>query len=92
MRGVCHQFLIYSESPAAVSVSIVPEDEWRGSEIWEVLPAEGRLLSLGGLAYGSAANGQIRASGNGFAWYGDGLPANEYGSCQGNLSLTFTRR
>jgi len=92
MRGVCHQFLIYSDSPSAVSVSIVPEDEWRGSEIWEVLPAEGRLLAFTGLAYGSAANGQIRATGNGSAWYGNGLPASEYGACQGNLSLTFTRR
>ena len=92
MRGVCHQFLIYSESPTAVSVSIVPEDEWRGSEVWEVLPAEGRLLAFTGLAYGSAGNGQIRATGTGSAWYGNGLPASEYGACQGNLSLTFTRR
>ncbi len=91
MRGVCHQFVIYRDGPSGVAASIVPEDEWRGSEIWEVLP-EGRLLAFTGTAHGSIENGQIRAAGNGNAWYGNGLPGSEYGACQGNMSVTLTRR
>ena len=91
MNGVCHQFVMYREGASNVSFSINPEDEWRGSEIWEVVE-DGRLLALGGIAYGSFENGQIRASGKGHAWYGDGLPANEYGSCHGDVNLTFARR
>ena len=30
-----------------VSVTMTPEDEWRGSEIWEVLP-DGYLLAIQG--------------------------------------------
>jgi hypothetical protein len=91
MNGVCHQFVLYREGASNVSASIVPEDEWRGSEIWEVLE-DGRLLAFTGIAYGSFENGQIRASGKGSAWYGNGLPASEYGACQGDMNLTFTRR
>ena len=91
MRGVCHQFVIYGD-PSALSTSISAEDEGNGSVIWEVLPTEGRLLQISGLAYGSVQNGRIHASGTGAAWYGDGLPASEYGSCRGDMSLTFTRR
>ena len=91
MGGVCHQFVMYREGASNVSASIVAEDEWRGSEIWEVLP-DGRLLQLTGVAYGSFEVGQIRASGKGNAWYGDGLPANEYASCQGEINLAFTKR
>ncbi len=42
--GVCHQFLMTREGNVTVSVTMTPEDEWRGSEIWEVLP-DGYLLA-----------------------------------------------
>ena len=31
--GVCHQFLMMREGNVTVSVTMTPEDEWRGSEI-----------------------------------------------------------
>jgi hypothetical protein len=93
MNGVCHQFLMNREGASNVSTSIVSEDEWRGSEIWEVLP-DGRLLQLTGVAYGSFEDGQIRASGKGNAWYGRSLPTgdSEYGACEGEITLAFTKR
>ena len=47
-----------------VSVTMTPEDEWRGSEIREVLP-DGYLLAIQGRATGSAGKGRIEASGTG---------------------------
>jgi len=90
--GVCHQFLMMREGNLTVSVTITPEDEWRGSEIWEVLP-DGYLLAIYGRASGSAGNGRIEASGSGGVWYGNGIPAPNFAACsEGDLHLNFTRR
>ena len=89
--GVCNQFLMMREENI-VSVTITPEDEWRGSEIWEVLP-DGYLLAIQGSATGSAGNGRIEASGTGGVWYGNGIPASNVAGCSlGDLRLNFTRR
>lgn len=90
--GVCHQFLMMRDGNFTVSVTMTPEDEWRGSEIWEVLP-DGYLLAIQGRATRSAGNGRIEASGTGSVWYGNGIPASNSAGCgQGDLHLTFTRR
>ena len=93
--GVCNQFLISRPESSTLSVTMVPEDEWRGSEIWEVMIPEGRLLSIHGRAAGSLREGRIEATGNGGLWYGNGLPATSFAACgggDGDLQLTFTRR
>ena len=91
MGGICHQFLMTRTGTSAVSVTMVPEDDWRGSEIWEVLP-DGYLLAISGNAIGVAAGDRIEAAGSGDAWYGNGLPATDVAACTGDLRLTFTRR
>ena len=71
---------------------MVPEDEWRGSEVWEVLP-DGYLLAIHGQATGVAGEERIEVKGSGGVWYGNGLPATNGGACStDNLHLTFTRR
>jgi hypothetical protein len=60
--GVCHQFLMMREGNFTVSVTMTPEDEWRGSEIWEVL-SDGYLLQIHGRATGSAATDGLRRQG-----------------------------
>ena len=76
-----------------MTIEMVPEDEWRGAEIWEVLIQEGRLLQLHGRATGAARDGQIQATGTGGLWYGNGLPAADFTGCgPGEMTWTFTRR
>jgi hypothetical protein len=90
--GICHQFLMLREGNVTVSVTMTSEDDWRGSEIWEVLP-DGYLLQIHGRATGSVGRGRIEASGTGGVWYGNGLPASNVAGCsQGDLHLNFTRR
>jgi hypothetical protein len=90
--GVCNQFLMMREGNFTVSVTMTPEDDWRGSEIWEVLP-DGYLLAIHGHATGSAGSERIEASGTGGVWYGNGIPASNFAGCsQGDLHLNFTRR
>jgi hypothetical protein len=89
--GACHQFLISRDGSSTLFVNIRSEDEWRGSEIWEVLP-DGHLLQIHGQATGSARDGRLEAAGTGGLWYGDGLPASTFSSCGPELRLTFTRR
>ena len=91
--GVCHQFLITRDGSETLFVNIVPEDEWRGSEIWEVLVQDGRLLQIHGQATGTARDGRIEAAGTGGLWYGNGLPATISSGCgPGDLYLNFARR
>jgi hypothetical protein len=91
--GICNQFLISPESDSTLRVTIEPEDEWRGSEIWEFMVQESRLLQIHGLATGLADDGRIEAAGRGGLWYGNGLPASVYSSCgPGDLHLNFVRR
>lgn len=91
MGGICHQFLMTRDGSSTVSVTIVPEDEWRGSEIWEVLP-DGYLLQIHGHATGAVGDERIEVAGSGGVWYGNGIPASNVAACNGNLHLTFTRR
>lgn len=93
MGGICHQFIMQREKDSTVSVVMEPENEWRGSEIWEVLTGEGYVLQFLGLATGTFSDTGIVASGTGSVWYGNGIPASAGGACgQGPLSLTFMRR
>ena len=92
MRGICHQFILRREGDEAVTVEMVPEDEWRGAELWEVLIHETRLLSLYGRGTGTFRNGRIEAGGVGGVWYGNGLPASDYSACgPGDMAWTFAR-
>lgn len=89
--GVCHQFIMKRDGGATVSVIMAPEDEWRGSEVWEV--DGGRLIALWGNGTGSIDQGRIVLSGSGGLWYGNGLPASDYSGCgPGDIAWTFTRR
>ncbi len=91
-EGVCNQFIISRADNSTLSLVITPEDEWRGSEIWEVIQ-DGRLLAISGNATGVVRNGRIEATGSGTFWYGNGLPATDVSACgPGNIALTFTRR
>jgi hypothetical protein len=91
--AICHQFLITRDGSETLFVNIEPEDEWRGSEIWEVLVQDGRLLEIGGQATGTARDGRIEAAGTGGLWYGNGLPATNLSACgPGDLYLQFARR
>ena len=93
MGGVCHQFILRPGDGETVSIEMQAEDEWRGSEIWEVLTQEGRLLQLHARATGTARADRIVATGSGGLWYGDGLPASTSAGCgQGPVTLTFTRQ
>ena len=93
MHGVCHQFILRRDGEEAVNVEMVPEDEWRGAEPWEVLIHESRLLALHGHGTGTVRNGRIEAAGVGGVWYGNGLPASDYSACgPAEMSWTFTRR
>jgi hypothetical protein len=93
MRGVCHQFILRRDGNERVTVEMVPEDEWRGAELWEVLIHETRLLQLHGLGTGTFRNGRIEAAGAGGVWYGTGLPASDYSACgPGEMVWSFTRR
>jgi len=89
--GACHMFLMRRDGNSTVSVTMSPEDEWRGSEIWELL-ADGRLLDIWGQATGLVRDGRIEAAGPGGLWWGNGLPASDSHACRGELQLTFTRR
>jgi len=90
--GACHQFLMSRDGSSTLLVTITPEDDWRGSEIWEVLP-DGHLLQIHGRATGSARDDRLEAAGTGGLWYGDGLPASTVFACgPGELRLTLTRR
>jgi len=92
-NGVCHMFLMRRDGNSTVSVTMSDEDEWRGSEIWELL-ADGRLLAITGEATGLVRDGRIEAAGPGGLWWGNGIPSTqtESGGCRGELQLTFTRR
>jgi hypothetical protein len=70
------------------------EDEWRGSEIWEVLPEDNplRLLQIHGQATGLVRDERIDAAGPGGLWLGNGLPASVFHGCRGEVQLIFTRR
>jgi len=93
MRGICHQFILRRDGDEAVSIEMVPEDEWRGAELWEVLIHETRLLQVHGLGNGTFRNGRIEATGAGGVWYGDGLPASDYAACgPGDIGWTFMRQ
>jgi len=93
MHGVCHQFILRRDGEETVSIEMVPEDEWRGAELWEVLIHETRLLQLHGHGNGTVRNGRIEATGAGGVWYGNGLPASDYAACgPGDISWTFTRQ
>ena len=93
MGGVCHQFIMKRETNSMLSLVITPEDEWRGSEIWEVLVEDARLLQISGNATGTVNGGRISATGRGSFWYGNGLPASDVSACgPGDIALTFTRR
>ena len=92
MNGICHQFLMTREGGSPLSVTIRPEDEWRGSEIWEVL-SDGHVLQIGGQATGVADDERIEAEGIGGVWYGNGIPASDASACSNvELRLDFTRR
>lgn len=89
--GVCHQFIVKRDGEATVSVIMTPEDEWRGSEIWEV--QDGHLIQLYGYGTGSIDQGRIVVSGSGGVWYGNGIPASDFSGCgPGDIAWTFTRR
>jgi hypothetical protein len=93
MRGVCHQFILRRDGNERVTVEMIPEDEWRGAELWEVLIHETRLLALYGHGAGTIHTGRIEATGVGGAWYGNGLPASDYSACgPGEMVWSFTRR
>jgi hypothetical protein len=90
-NAVCHQFLLTGEAKA-LAVTAQPQDEWRGSEIWEALP-DGFLLQITGRATGVARDARIEATGTGRLWYGNGLPASTFYSCQVDaLRFTLTPR
>ena len=87
-HAVCHQLLL-TGNVDALTATMWPEDEWRGSEIWESLP-DGFLLAIQGIAAGEASDGRIDLVGTGSFWYGNSLPASTSYSCQANpLRLTF---
>lgn len=91
--GACNQFLMDPINSSSLTVTMVPEDEWRGNEIWEVLPQDGRLLALNGQATASVRDGGVDAVGTGGAWWGNGLPASSYAACgPGDIRLRFERR
>jgi hypothetical protein len=94
MAGVCHQFILRRDGNERVSIEMapVPEDEWRGAEIWEALLPETRLLALAGRADGMIYGSSIAATGPGSVWYGNGLPASDYSACNGEMSWTFRRQ
>ena len=93
MQGVCHQFILRRGGDEAVSIEMVPEDDWRGAELWEVLIQEIRLVQLHGVGNGTVRNGRIDASGTGGIWYGNGLPASDFSGCEpGEMVWSFTRR
>ena len=92
MGGICHQFLMSRDGSSTVSVTMEPEDEWRGSEIWELL-TDGYLVAILGHATGVAGDERIEVAGSGGVWYGNGIPASDSAGCESNdLRLTFTRR
>jgi hypothetical protein len=93
MFGVCHQFIMRGGGDNEVSVEMIPEDEWRGAELWEVLIQDVSLLALTGHGTGTIRNGRIEVAGIGSVWFGNGLPASDYSSCgPGDMTWTFTRR
>jgi hypothetical protein len=93
MGGVCHQFMLQRGEGSSVTVVMEPEDEWRGSEIWEVLTTEGYLVQLHGNATGTFGDGRIVATGTGSVWYGNGIPASVSSACTGgDMTWSFTRR
>jgi hypothetical protein len=92
MGGVCHQFILEHAEGSSVSVVMENDDESRGSQIWEVLPMERRVLEFTGRGTGSVGDGRIVASGRGGNWYGDGIPASDFAGCNGDMTWTFTRR
>jgi len=90
-NAACHQFMLTGDA-SALTVSLYPLDEWRGSEIWEGMP-DGFVMALSGTASGSMSNGQIEANGAGSIWYGNGLPATTFYGCTVRaLKFTFTPR
>ena len=84
--------LMRRDGSSTLSVTMTPEDEWRGSEIWEVLPEDNRLLQLHGQATGTVRDGRIEAAGPGGLWLGNGLPASIFHGCRGEVQLTFSPR
>lgn len=90
-HAVCHQFLLTGD-PSALSLTLEPLDEWRGTEIWEGLP-DGFVLQIAGRATGAVRDGRIEATGRGWIWTGNGLPASTSYGCQSDaLRFTFSRR
>jgi hypothetical protein len=86
-QAACHQFLLERDTDA-VTMTALPLDEWRGSEIWEDL-RDGFVLAITGRATGSIRDGRIDATGTGSLWYGNGLPASQFFSCSSAV-LRFT--
>lgn len=89
--AACHQFLLTGDA-GALTLTAEAQDEWRGTEIWEGLP-DGFVLQIIGRAAGAVRDGRIEATGAGYLWYGNGLPASTSYSCQSEaLRFTFSPR
>ena len=88
-NAACHQFMLDGDANA-LNLSLQPQDDWRGSEIWEGIP-DGFVLAITGSASGAMTNGRIEANGSGSLWYGNGLPASTFYACTTRaLRFTFT--
>ena len=88
---ICHQFLLTGDA-TALNLTLEAEDDWRGSEIWEMLQ-EAFVLQITGRAAGAMSDGRIEATGTGSLWYGNGLPASQFYGCQSeSMRFTFTPR